>query len=514
MTKHPFDDVQRIVLRGTAREATAPKSTAWDECRHLVLSFPKGSYPLSFLKQLMKAHLWPTPAKEAECAVQLSLGFSRRGLERVHVPKPLLALFALKSPAFMAGAAVRATSQLGATGSDAPASWDKAFGFMTLDAVLSVHAAKQNGTAATVAAIKIAATNHGVLSNELKICSSLPQPKGVKLQATECPSISDSTPQWTHFGYRDGLSQIGIEGWSKKDKLDRCKPMSVFPAGEFLLGHPQSASESLPNQPRRPGANPWLAGPGQKVWPKEIRAFFANGSFGVLHQMEQHVTEFETFIREKALVLKISTEELKGKLCGRYPNGLPLVSTAGANPGEDFDYKGDPDGIACPFGSHIRRMNPRSESLAQFASDPVRKADQNSLLAHSGRSRPLLRRGMSYGIHWDGEQKDGEARGLMGHFFCASIEDQFEHLIGQWADRVPLGSADTGGARDPLIGAHECNDGPFIINRQDPLTALRLYGLKPFTRTRGTAYLFYPSLQTLEGIASSSLWGALKEDDE
>ena len=55
------------------------------------------------------------------------------------------------------------------------------------------------------------------------------------------------------------------------------------------------------------------------------------------------------------------------------------------------------------------------------------------------------------------------AHGFVGHFFCASIEDQFEHLVGQWGDRVPLGSADRGGARDPLIGAHEHGDGAFEV---------------------------------------------------
>jgi hypothetical protein len=33
-----------------------------------------------------------------------------------------------------------------------------------------------------------------------------------------------------------------------------------------------------------------------------------------------------------------------------------------------------------------------------------------------------------------------------------------------------------------------------------------LRGLAPFTRTRGCAYLFYPSLRTLEGIAASHPW--------
>jgi hypothetical protein len=119
---------------------------------------------------------------------------------------------------------------------------------------------------------------------------------------------------------------------------------------------------------------------------------------------------------------------------------------------------------------------------------------------------------MPYGPAWAPGHDASAERGLLGQFFCASIEDQFEHLLGQWADRVPLGSADLGGARDPFIGAHQPGDGPFLV----PLLGQRplaLTGLQAFARTRGTAYLFYPSASTLDGIASNSLWGLLDEED-
>jgi signal transduction histidine kinase len=45
-------------------------------------------------------------------------------------------------------------------------------------------------------------------------------------------------------------------------------------------------------------------------------------------------------------------------------------------------------------------------------------------------------------LFWGKDSPVNEPRGLMGQFFCASIEDQYEHLVGQWADRVPLASAD------------------------------------------------------------------------
>ena len=135
---------------------------------------------------------------------------------------------------------------------------------------------------------------------------------------------------------------------------------------------------------------------------------------------------------------------------------------------------------------------------------------------------------MPYGPEWKANKAvngkysaDDKSRGLIGQFFCASIENQFEHLLGEWADRVPLGSPDEGGARDPLIGAHAPGDGPFEIPRpkhpEDPTKKpdpLRLTGLTPFTRTVGAAYLFYPSLATLCGIAKSRLWSQDHKDSK
>jgi hypothetical protein len=164
-------------------------------------------------------------------------------------------------------------------------------------------------------------------------------------------------------------------------------------------------------------------------------------------------------------------------------------------------------------------MNPRvgRRDTPSPAADNERQDDAHtpdSRLAHFSRPRPLLRRGMTYGPPWrDGEPGGRPPRGLIGQFFCASIEDQFEHLLGEWAERVPLGSPDGGGARDPLIGTHEPGDGPFEVPRaKEP--ALRLTGLQAFTRTLGVAYLFYPSLTTLAGIADNCLWGAGNDDED
>jgi deferrochelatase/peroxidase EfeB len=453
-----FTGVQRIVLHGSL----------WQAARHVVLGFPERSQPPHFLQRLVQAGYGPTPAGQPASELgrqQVSLGFSRRGLERARVPKHVLALFALKAPAFYAGPAMRAAACLGGS-VGTPGAWDPAFGFTTLDAVLSLHGNDPDALDRAVRDVYRIACDCKVHTHDV--------PRAIRLRP---PKNENQAPDalWTHFGYRDGLSRVGIKGWTPKKDLDACKPISQYEPGEFLLGHPQNS-----------GANPWIAGPDMRVLPEAIRCFFRNGSFGVLHQIEQDVDAFEEFVRSAAEMTGLKSQEIKAKLCGRSTDGRAL-SAPGCNAEDDFDFSADASGEQCPFGAHVRRMNPRGAELA-----------------HAVRVRPLLRRGLPYGADARGE------RGLLGQFFCASIEDQYEHLVGQWADRVPLGSRDIGSARDPLFGANEPGEGIFAI----PLPhggRILLAGLGSFTRTRGLAYLFYPGEAAFQGIRESSLWRPTEE---
>lgn len=455
-----LDDVQRIVLRGGD----------WWAAQHLALDFSRCRSPLHFLQALKHGHHWPTPTSDKEPTLQVSFGFSRRGLERAQVRWPVLTCFAAKAPGYTAGAALRAANHLAMTGRDGPQAWAPAFDFAALDAVISMHAMEVAALHKAVRAIEELARLHAVRAE--------PLPEARRLEAPP-------NEQWVHFGYRDALARIGIKRWTPPEELAGFKPISQHAAGEFVLGHAQDS-----------GANPWVSGPGRQVWPDELRRFFHNGSFGVLQQIEQHVFAFEDYVGEQAKRLQRSPLWLKAKLCGRTTTGWRMAADPAEAPEADFDYADDDKGQHCPFGSHVRRMNPRTDTGV-----------------HGRRTRALVRRGMPYGPSIEADPCRGNtARGLLGHFFCASIEDQFEHLLAQWAERVPMGSDDGGGARDPLIGAHEDGDGGFEI----PMPGgqpIMLPGLRPFTRTHGIAYLFYPSLTTLCGIAKNELFADLDEDD-
>lgn len=499
-----FDDVQRIVLVGTP----------WAVAQHLMFDFGEHSSKeqvLHFLQGLLNQNRLTIAGaikKTDKPAVQYSLGFTHLGLKRACVPEHVLACFALKAPAYSAGAAQRAVSHLALTGENAPELWDQRFAHMKLHAVLSIHANQKRELNPLVADVEAWAIDCGVKFKSLKAAALAP-PQG-------------KSGQWVHFGYRDGLSRIGIEGWSAPGLQGKgLQEVSHHKAGEFVLGY-------APDN----GADPWIAGPGPRIWPEKVRAFFHNGSFGVMQQIEQRVVGFDKYVKNAAKVHGLTVEQVKGLLCGRTPDGVPLAADDKAKPQADFNYEEDSKGLKCPFGSHIRRMNPRVPRLD--SDSPPAETDLAGYPAHFSRARPLLRRGMPYGAALvekvtddqqiqkaqeghnqsatlDDNVTDDGSRGLIGHFFCASIENQYEHLLGQWADRVPLGGPDEGGARDPFIGAHEPNDGSFAFRDKDGNKQF-LRGMTPFTRTRGATYLFYPSGMTLLGIANNRLWLQDKKD--
>src|SRR5262245_51906334 len=88
------------------------------------------------------------------------------------------------------------------------------------------------------------------------------------------------------------------------------------------------------------------------------------------------VVGFESFLQSQKE--RIDPELLAAKLCGRWRNGIPLALSPdtdtpkeGFDPArlDDFEYvnsdgSGDPRGLRCPIGSHMRRMNPRGQPVA------------------------------------------------------------------------------------------------------------------------------------------------------
>ena len=97
---------------------------------------------------------------------------------------------------------------------------------------------------------------------------------------------------------------------------------------------------------------------------------------------------------------------------------------------------------------------------------------------------------MPYGPEYCDQTKH-EKRGLIGLFFCASIEDQFETVMSEWVEKKPMGPRHLGNAKDPLVGHHD--DETFFHIPQENGPGIKLTGFEPFVTTRGTLYALFPS---------------------
>ncbi len=425
---------------------------------HLVLrvNSGQGGAALARLRELLR-EVQPAsfgPDAPEPQRLQLGLGFSYRGLEALGVPGAYLRLFGRLAPAFSQGAPLRA-ARLGDAGSNGPARWQRGFQLDQAHVLLSLNGPPQ--------AVRDLA---GELARSWNDAHAPAGPlAAVDVRCGErlgAPPGEDG--EWVHFGYRDGLTDHALEG---VPYLGGAPGVSVHSAGEFVLGDVNDA-----------GFNPFAL----SAAPLKVREFFHDASFGAYRPMRQDEAAFDAAVQQAVeqarsqIAQPVSPDWIKAKLCGRWPGGQALRPGQREPVRGDFalDFAGDDAGTGYPFAAHVRRMRP------------------GTLDAHA-RARPLIRRGTPYGpARWQAQARDDDERGLLGLFFCASLEDQFEHLLGQWANRRPLGSTDPSTAQDPLAGAHEDPAARMCLPVGDGHRDVVLTGFAPWTRTLGTLYAWCP----------------------
>ena len=456
-------DVQRLVLKGYLSCAAL----------HIGLSVRDAGAARTFLGRLARpggASGTLTTAAEwhRTTGVCLTAGITFEGLRALGVPEAELATFPVE---FRAGAAGRA-SVVGDEGPSRPAAWlpwlrGAAGG--ELHVLLSLLGTEQDIEAAVVRLE--AQWRDGLRELGRRDAQALP---------------ADGTSRFpvVHFGYRDGHSQPTIE---RLPLIGLRDPLQQVPVGALVLGH------EVPGTDRRGLAYRYPV-PGSAELGR-------NGSFAAFRVLEQDVHAFEQFLHLQEGRTGRSAERIAAELCGRWRNGVPLALDRGAGDRmedtdlNDFDYAGggagegqaDADGLRCPLGSHIRRMNPRSTPVAGAPT--------------VARHRRLVRRGMPYGPPYDPDRPDdGTPRGLVGLFIGASLRDSYEFLVREWANDGAF-SASLGRTQDPLLGAHERTGSTSF-----PMAGTKegsLEGLTRFVTTRGGAYLFLPSATALRRLAAT-----------
>lgn len=326
-----------------------------------------------------------------------------------------------------------------------------------------------------------------------------------------------------HFGFNDGISQPKIRGINKRNAQGEPITVNIVGAGEFILGytnqyglypsvpvvpHDEDPHDILPDLPVRGYLYDLYND-------KPLKNLGMNGTYIVYRKLKQHVGLFWNFLASEAVRLDGSANSermvwLASKFVGRYPNGNPLVpypenlkSQNGFLFADD-----DPDGMYCPFGSHIRRSNPRD---VFHPTDPTTSRDTVD-------KHRILRRGRLFGdalfdLSLLNDEKnrdlldvlltledDDKERGL--HFFGvnASIQMQFEFIQDSWGNNPHFNAMYQN--KDPLIGDNGTSYQP-LSRMHIPYEPVRIRTspLPRFVDVVGGAYLFMPSITALKFLA-------------
>jgi Dyp-type peroxidase family len=375
--------------------------------------------------------------------VSLAVALSFQGLKALGVPKESLASF---PPEFQQGMAARA-SELGDVGKNAPEHWEKPLGSRDLHLVVV-------GLAPDTARLEEAIRHAREAVRDL--------PGVVPIWQQDVHSSADLRNM---FGFADGIAHPAVEGSGIPGTNPYEEPLK---AGEFVLGY-EDEIHSISQIPQ----------------PEVLRR---NGTYAVFRKLHTRVAAFRQLLRQRA---KNRSEEewLASKIVGRWPSGAPLALAPdkddpglGADPKRNnaFMFGDDPRGLKSPFGSHVRRMNPR-----------------DSIIIGVPRLHRMIRRGTNYGppLPPEVQEDDGIDRGLLFAFVGAHLDRQFEFIQKEWANDGKFIGAPV--EKDPLVSSS--GEREFTIPKQ-PIR-LHLKGLPAFVVNRGGEYCFMPGLRALRWLA-------------
>jgi Dyp-type peroxidase family len=379
----------------------------------------------------------------------LAVAISYTGLEALGVPTESLQSF---PEAFRVGMAARA-AELHDEGVNDPTNWTPPFGTGQIHIGVSAFSDSEEKRRRALA---IARDQYEGFS-------------GVTVLSTQ--DFGAQPGDLNPLGYKDGIDQPAIEG-SGEEPLPGQGPL--IKAGEFILGYPGESGVPLPMP------SPDILG--------------RNGTYIGLRKYQSRVGAFNRFLHANGRTEE-ERELLAAKLVGRWRSGAPLTlapnvdnPALGADPrrNNDFNYANDPHGRQVPFGSHIRRMNPRDTELSRLTDVNIHR---------------LIRRGTTYGPPYDpnavSEADDEVPRGAYFLFISAKAMATMEFLQREWVnDGNFIGAGDE---RDPIVGLQK-KEATFTIPR-DPVRR-RIHGIDTFNVLRGGEYFFMPSLTALSWLGN------------
>ena len=331
-----------------------------------------------------------------------------------------------------------------------------------------------------------------------------------------------------HFGFRDGISQVGPRGrlsdlplhFLTRRYIDPADPRAlshgkpgqplVWP-GQFVFGYPTEQDDEGGPGPVADGGPEWMR----------------NGSFLVFRRLRQDVAAFRAFLREQTAELvrnaafaEMTEARLAALLVGRWPSGAPLLRSlerddpamvddsfalnhfqfnapadpvavlteAGAAPRLVPGAPADVLGHLCPRFAHIRKVNPRD-----LPTDQGGAFDQTLTFQ-------VLRRGIPWGDPFP--QEEGEAdpadgqRGLLFLCYQTSIRRQFEVLNSKWMNRR---NGPQDGGHDLLVGQNHAGREGLL---RTPEGEALLKTMADWVIPTGGGYFFAPSIRAFRSLVT------------
>jgi len=281
------------------------------------------------------------------------------------------------------------------------------------------------------------------------------------------------------FGFLDGITRTRIA----RGNADKGYAM---PAGTFIFGLPDASGSIADGGPMA-----------------------RHGALVVLRELSQDVQSFWRYWLQVADGDETTAIRLAAKAVGRWPNGMPLLPGQVTEPAFDATqldfgtFAHDPKGDGCPFGSHVRRANPR-EGLTESPEISLQIAALHT----------ILRRGRVFGpaappdwyptplrMHMaDGTQSDAAAhRGLMFIGLCRDLRSQFEFIVQNWLLAPKF--ADLYNEVDPLL-AHTGTQRSFTVPTGG--FCKHLEGVGGWIRPHGGGYYLMPGREVLRQLALSA----------
>ena len=300
------------------------------------------------------------------------------------------------------------------------------------------------------------------------------------LRRVRDPNTTPPQQAVDHFGFGDGISDPGFN----KNKARKYFANHVH-VGEALVGYGNSAD--APPYPEN-------AGPAAGSFAELLH----NGSYLVVRKLRQDLAILDAAVESASG--SVDRDTMLAKMMGRWPArhamaGQSLVGLPNPSDINDFNYRLDREGVACPFHAHVRRANPRPLPDGAL---------QDALFA--GRRQPrIFRRSLSYGEPFDRDAKPGDPgtdknaeRGLVFMAYNASIGEQFE-VIQAW-----LSGGNSSGslsAPDPFLGVAEAGRQRYYrFQHNDKVVRTPIDGSdalhdepRPLVRLEWGVYAFAPS---------------------